>query len=97
MKDLNDILYNKPLYPSDTPFEEKPKEQTSSFMGENLQSILPLILGMQSGNKTEMLTKFLPKNMTSNPLFQTLSTFGVNKTKKESISSPKKILKDEIF
>ena len=100
MNNLNDF-FDKPLYPNSPTFDNTEKPNGSPFFSQfkenpNLQSILPLFLGMKNGDMTD-LSKLLQKNSGHNPLFQIFSSMNENKNKKESQRSPKKILKDEIF
>ena len=103
MKDLNEILFNKPLYPNEQPFERKDEQKQSfsplnSLLGENLniQSIMPLLLGMKNGNSMDMLSNMLSKNMKDNPLFKLLSSQSMT-NKKESDSSLQTIPDEEIY
>lgn len=99
MQDLNEFLYNKPLYPetkqNEDKKEEKPLEQKtlfSSLLGENIngQNLLPLLLGMKGGNPIEMLSK----SFGDNPLFKIFPSLESNK--KESRGS-QKFPRDEYF
>ena len=96
--------FNSPLYPPNSyPDNEEKKEPKmensqsplfsllSSFGGENMSNILPLLLGMKNG-KMENITSLFGSD---NPLLQAMSTFSAPK-KKESQSSLKDIVEDNL-
>ena len=93
---MNNNFNNRPLYP-ESDFPKNNQNQQNSLFGNLFNSmsgkensLLSMLVGMKSGNLSDIMSKFGE----ANPLFQTFSSMQRN-NKKESQSSPKSIPDDK--